>query len=73
MLELLIIAAQKIDSNQGTAQALQGAQQRISEPHMYDMVFPVIALVLVIILPSCIALWAAYKTIVDTTLKDGEA
>ena len=33
----------------------------------------IIALVLVIIVPICVALWVGFKTITDTELKDGEA
>ena len=67
------LALQQVDPLKGTVQAALGAQQRISEPSYYDMVFPVIALVLVIIVPSIVGLWVAWKTITDKTLQDGEA
>jgi hypothetical protein len=75
MLQLLTtLAGQgKVDPYQGTAQAMVGAQQRIADPHLYDMVFPLIALLLVIIVPAVVASWVAWKTITDTTLEDGEA
>ncbi len=79
MRELLIhtmhslVAQVPVDPNQGAPAAYAGAQARIAEPHLYDMVFPVLALGLVIIIPSVVALWVAWKTITDTSLKDGEA
>jgi hypothetical protein len=70
-----ILAAQApgVDPIKGAPAAYAGAQARIAEPHMYDMVFPVIALFLVILIPSAVALWVAWKTITDTTLEDGQA
>lgn len=63
----------KVDPNMGTPQAMVGAQQRMAEPHLYDMVFPLIALMLVIIVPAAVAIWVAWKTVTDTTLEDGDA
>ena len=68
-----LVAQVPVDPNQGAPAAYAGAQARITEPHMYDMVFPVIALALVIVIPSIVALWVAWKTITDTSLEDGEA
>lgn len=62
-----------LDPNRGAPAAYAGARARIAEPHLYDMVFPFIALLLVIVIPSAVALWAAYKTITDDSLKDGNA
>lgn len=73
LINALVVVASQVDPNKGTAKAMLGAQQRISEPNYYDMVFPLIALVLVIIVPSIVALWVAWKTITDKTLEDGEA
>jgi hypothetical protein len=63
----------QVDPNQGTLVAQKGAEARLTEPHLYDMIFPIIALVLVIIIPTCVALWVMYKTVTDTELTDGEA
>jgi hypothetical protein len=73
LVPLLTTLAMQVDPNQGTAKAALGAQQRIAEPSYYDMVFPIIALVLVIVVPSIVAIWVAWKTITDKTLEDGEA
>jgi hypothetical protein len=73
LLALMTTLVTQVDPNQGTAKAALGAQQRIADPSYYDLVFPLIALVLVIIVPSIVALWAAWKTITDKTLADGEA
>ena len=72
-LEILTTVASQVDPNQGTLVAQKGAEARINEPHFYDMIFPIIALVLVIIVPICVALWVSFKTLTDTELKDGEA
>lgn len=72
-MQTLAAQAPALDPNKGAPAAYAGAQARIAEPHLYDMVFPVIALVLVIIIPSMVALWVAWKTITDNTLEDGEA
>lgn len=61
-----------IDPNQGAPAAYAGAQARIAEPHMYDVVFPVIAAALVIVVPILVAVWVAWKTITDNSLEDGE-
>lgn len=72
-MQTLAMQAPALDPNKGAPAAYAGAQARIAEPHMYDMVFPVIALFLVIIIPSLVASWVAWKTITDTTLQDGDA
>lgn len=71
--QFLATQAPALDPNRGAPAAYAGAQARIAEPHMYDVVFPVIALILVIIIPASVALWVAWKTITDTTLEDGDA
>lgn len=68
-----LVSQVPIDPNQGAPAAYAGAQARIAEPHMYDVVFPVIAALLVIVVPILVALWAAWKTITDNSLEDGEA
>jgi hypothetical protein len=62
--------ALQVDPSQGTATAQKGAVQRLAEPTYYDFVFPVIAFCLVILLPTCTALWVIVKT---ATEKKGEA
>lgn len=68
-----LVSQVPIDPNQGAPAAYAGAKARIAEPHLYDMVFPVLALVLVIVIPTLVGLWVAWKTITDTSLEDGEA
>lgn len=68
-----LVSQVPIDPNQGAPAAYAGAQARIAEPHMYDVVFPVIAALLVIVVPILVALWAVWKTITDNSLEDGEA
>jgi hypothetical protein len=55
----------QVDPNKGTAAAQQGAAQRIAEPTMYDVVFPAIAFLLVVVLPTAMALWVLVKTLKD--------
>ena len=57
--------AGKVDSAQGTSLASAGAKARITEPHMYDAIFPVIAFLLVVVLPSTAVLWVMYKTLTE--------
>jgi hypothetical protein len=65
------VAAQ-VDPNQGTALAQKGAVQRLAEPTVYDLVFPIIAFVLVIVLPTATALWVITKTLRETQKEDDE-
>lgn len=67
------LTAQPVNPEQGTLQAAQGARQRMLEPNLYDAVFPVIAFVLVIVVPSAVALWVVYKTVTEKTVEDGES
>lgn len=53
-------------------QVQQGAAERILNPHLWDAVFPVIAFVLVIVVPATIAIWAIVKTIREPDVSDGE-
>jgi hypothetical protein len=55
----------QVDPNQGTAQAKKGAAERLAEPNFYDVASPIIAFVLVIIVPSVVALWVIYKTVTE--------
>lgn len=56
----------------GSLQAQHGAVERILNPHMWDAVFPVIAFVLVIVVPASVALWAIGKTLRERDVGDGE-
>lgn len=58
----LLAAAGILDSSQGTLKASQGAVQRALDPSYYDAFFPVFAFLMVIVVPSLVALWAIYKT-----------
>lgn len=73
LLEATARLAMQVDPNQGTLQAMQGAQQRIQEPHFYDIVFPVIAFLLVIVVPTLVAVWVLYKTVTEKTVEEGES
>ena len=73
LLEAASYLATQVSSEQGTLRAFQGAQQRISEPHAYDMAFPVMAFLLVIVVPSLVALWVIVKTVTDPSLEEGES
>ncbi len=72
LIRALQTAAAQVDPNSGTLQAYKGATARIAEPNIYDAVFPFIALGLVVIIPSTIALWVIYKTITDKTKEPDE-
>ena len=61
-----------MDPNSGTLQAYKGATARIAEPNAYDAIFPFIALALVIVIPSTIALWVIFKTVTDKTKEPDE-
>ena len=72
---LLNVAAQvdpSVTSQMGTAKAQQGAVQRLSDPTYYDVVFPAIAFLLVIVLPVATALWVIVKTVTEKTTEADE-
>lgn len=62
LLELVTQIGMQLDPLQGTASAQKGAIQRLAEPTYYDYVFPLIAFLLVIVLPTSTALWVIFKT-----------
>lgn len=62
VVDVLAFIASQVDT-QGTALAQKGAIQRLAEPNLYDIVFPVIAFGLVILLPTSTALWVIWRTI----------
>jgi hypothetical protein len=64
--------ALQVDPNQGTPQAREGAVQRLAEPTYYDMVFPIIAFVLVILLPSLTACWVIFRTVTEKKAESDE-
>lgn len=61
----LALQAQALDPNQGTMGAQRGAVQRLAEPTYYDMIFPLLAFILVIALPTATALWVIYRTVTE--------
>jgi len=70
--ELATRVAVQVDPNMGTARAKQGALQRLAEPNAYDVVFPFIAFLLVIVVPTAAALWVIYKTVTEKTKEADE-
>lgn len=52
-----------IDSNLGTAIAHKGALARLLDPSFVDLAAPVFAFSVVIVLPTCLALWVIYKVL----------
>ncbi|HEY1099882.1 MAG TPA: hypothetical protein VGF99_13190 [Myxococcota bacterium] len=62
----------QVDPNLGAAAAQQGAVQRLQEPNAYDLVFPVIAFGLVIVLPVGTALWVLVRTLKDNKKEPDE-
>lgn len=60
--ELVLHAASQVDPSQGTATAQKGAVQRLADPTYYDVIFPVLAFLLVIVLPTATALWVIWRT-----------
>ena len=65
------VAAQ-VDPLQGTAAAQKGAVQRLAEPTYYDFVFPMIAFLLVICLPTATALWVIFRTATEKKAEPDE-
>jgi hypothetical protein len=75
LMSALIMAQQlasQMDPSQGSAAATAGAVKRLQDPTYYDAIFPFVAFFLVIIVPACVALWAIYKTVTETTVEEGE-
>jgi hypothetical protein len=64
-LSTLVAQVGQIDPNMGAYAAQQGAVQRLQEPNAYDLVFPVIAFGLVIVLPVGTALWVLSRVLKD--------
>ncbi|MCC7110477.1 MAG: hypothetical protein IT382_14390 [Deltaproteobacteria bacterium] len=71
-LELAITLATQVDPNLGTKEAQQGAIQRMADPQVYDLVFPVIAFLLVIVVPALAGLWVMFKTATEKTKEADE-
>jgi hypothetical protein len=72
IVELLNALASQVDPSQGTMVAQKGAMQRLSEPNYYDIAFPAIAFVLVIVLPVVTALWVVFRTVTEKTAEPDE-
>lgn len=62
VVDVLAFVAHQVEV-QGSALAQKGAVQRMAEPNLYDIIFPVIAFGLVILLPTSTALWVIWRTI----------
>ncbi len=73
IVELLNVLAAQVDPSQGTMVAQKGAMQRLTEPNYYDVAFPAIAFVLVIILPVVTALWVIVRTVTEKTIEADES
>ena len=59
----------------GTADGLpafQGALEHMIEPHWVDLLFPAFAFLMVIIVPSLIAMWVIYKTLREKNSHEDE-
>lgn len=65
IVDVLSFVAAQVDPNAGSAVAQRGAVQRMAEPNIYDMVFPLIAFGLVILLPTATALWVIFRTVTE--------
>ncbi|MBI1945775.1 MAG: hypothetical protein HYS27_08770 [Deltaproteobacteria bacterium] len=72
LLDIARALASQVDPKLGTSEAQQGAIQRMSEPNSYDVVFPVIAFLLVIVAPAVTALWVIFRTATDKTKEADE-
>jgi hypothetical protein len=69
---LVTQVAGQVDPNQGTAAVQKGLVNRLAEPQLYDIVFPFIAFLLVIVLPTTTAVWAIVKTLKDDRKESDE-
>ena len=72
LIDMVLALASQVDPNLGTKEAQQGAIQRISEPNAYDLVFPVVAFALVIVIPAATALWVIFRTATDKSKEADE-
>lgn len=72
VLELISRMAAQVDPLQGTAASQKGAIQRLADPTYYDYVFPLIAFLLVIVLPTATALWVIAKTATEKKAEPDE-
>ena len=71
-LSTLVAQVGQVDPNLGAYGAQQGAVQRLQEPNAYDLVFPVIAFGLVIVLPVGTALWVLSRVLKDNRKEPDE-
>ena len=72
LIDMALAFASQVDPNLGTPEAQQGAIQRMSEPSAYDLVFPVVAFALVIVIPAATALWVIFRTATDKSKEADE-
>lgn len=70
LVDIATQVALQVDPSQGTPTAQKGAVQRMADPTYYDLVFPMLAFLLVIALPAATALWVIWRT---ATEKKAEA
>lgn len=68
---LLNNEARGVDIENLSMQGFQGAYQN-ADPHWFDASFPVFAFLMVIVVPSVIALWVIYKTLREKDCKEDE-
>ena len=59
VVEAMFALAAQVDPNAGTAVAQKGAMQRLADPTYYDVVFPILAFLLVLALMIGASLWIA--------------
>ena len=71
-LTLLSHLAAQVDPNLGAPGVQQGAIQRMQDPNPYDLIFPVIAFGLVIVLPVGTAIWVLLRTLRDSRKETDE-
>lgn len=72
LVDIATQVALQVDPSQGTPTAQKGAVQRLAEPTYYDLVFPVIAFLLVIALPTVTALWVIWRTATEKKAEPDE-
>lgn len=70
---LLENEARGVDLKNLSLQGFQGAFENVLEPHWIDVVFPAFAFLMVIVLPSAVALWVIYKTLREKNCSEGES
>lgn len=54
-----------LDANSGTLAAQSGAMERLLDPSFFDVASPIVAFLLVILLPTCVGLWVIFRALKD--------